>query len=429
MQYANGPGISPNSLFQFIGLSPYSNFLQTGVVALTGQGISLTAGTLTIAFQGQALTATAGILTPGTTVALLTAGQWTNAAGLLGPWINASNMDTLAQDLASTWFNRPDAPSWTPLKVKFDGNQLNAAGPVVWTNFWWPVATSIGGWFYPAENITLSTGTVQAFGLPFTGSPPAFVQTPGPGRGPFTNTQFQPQPYGISFSFGQQLFGSRLTSTTGTVGVQFDTILLTGQLITSAAGTVSPVIGNLLQLIGSSITSNAGSIIQTEIDSAPLAGQLISSATGNVSFTIPPGPGGDLASTIQALIQAGLDPQVFYTCNNTVPAGNVISLTPPIGTLVPPNTAIVVLVSTGPCGTAGTSVVPNMIGLYWKAATDALEAAELSLDKYVFQISSAPQGTVIAQSIPGGTNTVPGTIVQLTLSSGAVKVIPPVPVP
>lgn len=306
-----------------------------------------------------------------------------------------------------------------------------------------------------------STGTLSPFGISTSVSQPATIWNAGPGVGPFANWQFSPRVLGYTNQNSVPLTGIAITSTTGTLGPtntvnlitaggQWINALLTqgpwtntaGTLggwtssvytstqIVSSTGTLAPIQGALVALVGQSLGSAQGDLSQAGSITVPLVGSLMLSNTGTMTYIIPPGPEADLYSTIQALIEAGLIPQLYYSTSQTVPAGFVISLTPPVGTLVEPNTAVVILASTGPGGfPQGGTTVPNLIGLYWYDATTALAQAFLSIDKYLWQVNAAAEGTVIAQSIAAGTSVPVATIVRLTLSAGPVTVIPPIPVP
>lgn len=137
----------------------------------------------------------------------------------------------------------------------------------------------------------------------------------------------------------------------------------------------------------------------------------------------------DMWSAIQTLLEAGLIPLVNYESNPSVVQDYVINTQPAAGTVVPLNTRVVVNVSSFNQVVAGTATVPTVTGLYWKAATDALQAAFLSNDKYIWQANAAAAGVVIGQSLVAGTNVAAGTKVQLTLSAGPTRVPTTVSVP
>jgi hypothetical protein len=321
-----------------------------------------------------------------------------------------------------------------------------------------PITSWIGG---AIAALGSSTGTLSPFGISTSVSQPATVWNAGPGVGPFANWQFSPRVLGFTNQNSVPLTGTAITSTTGTLGPTntvnlitaggqwINALLIQGQWvntagtqggwtssvytstqIVSSTGTLAPIQGALVALVGQSLGSAQGDLSQAGSITVPLVGSLMLSNTGTMTYIIPPGPEADLYSTIQALIEAGLIPQLYYSTSQTVPAGFVISLTPPVGTLVEPNTAVVILASTGPGGfPQGGTTVPNLIGLYWYDATTALAQAFLSIDKYLWQVNAAAEGTVIAQSIAAGTSVPVATIVRLTLSAGPVTVIPPIPVP
>jgi PASTA domain len=347
----------------------------------------------------------------------------------------------------------------TTLLFTTTDSSLTAGSPgVAATGTTGPAVTSWSGG--GITSISAFTGTLAPFGISSPNSPGALWNA-GPGVGPFANWQFSPRPLGFTNQNSVPLTGSSIISSTGAIGPTLSVSLITaggewiGALliqglwtntagtpggwtssvytstqIVSSTGTVSPIIGGLVALVGQSLGSAQGTLSQAGSVTVPLIGSLMLSNTGNLTYIIPPGPEGELFATIQALIEAGLIPQLYYSESQTVAAGFVISLTPPVGTLVEPNTAVVVVASTGPGAVPqGGTTVPNLVGLYWYDATTALAAAFLSIDKYIWQVNSAENGTVIAQSIAAGTAVPVATIIKLTLSSGPVTVIPPIPVP
>ncbi len=97
------------------------------------------------------------------------------------------------------------------------------------------------------------------------------------------------------------------------------------------------------------------------------------------------------------------------------PAGYVIGQNPPGGTLVGLDTAISLVVSTGPPGPA-TILVPNVVGMLEQDARTALAAAGLSAGPITTQASSQVDGTVIDQDPAGGSQVVSGKGIQLFVS-------------
>jgi hypothetical protein len=198
-----GPGVSPSAQMQFF--NPVLQRSQTRpnvIVALTGQAITSTAGSLLIVFQGQAIASGLGTLTPANSEAL-TGLAMTTAAGTLGV---------------------SGIPS------------------------------------------SLTLGSVPG---------------PGPGVGPFSNTQFAPQPLGFSYGVTLPLTGQALALTAGALATT-TADALTGASMVSAAGTVAPLQGITVALGGQSFAAATGVIVVTPV-SVPLTGQAIQSSTGTIA--------------------------------------------------------------------------------------------------------------------------------------------------
>jgi beta-lactam-binding protein with PASTA domain len=104
----------------------------------------------------------------------------------------------------------------------------------------------------------------------------------------------------------------------------------------------------------------------------------------------------------------------------TVPAGLVISQTPPAGTLVLPATAVNLVISRG----VQQSVMPGVVGQTRAQAEAAIVNAGLALGVAVRNHSAtvAPDN-VMTQSPAAGTSLTPGTVVSIVVSIG------PAPVP
>jgi eukaryotic-like serine/threonine-protein kinase len=103
------------------------------------------------------------------------------------------------------------------------------------------------------------------------------------------------------------------------------------------------------------------------------------------------------------LLQAvGLTGTQANAPNNTVPAGDVISLNPPSSTLVPYGSTVTVTVSTGP----PTVQVPNVIGDSVTQATTVLQNAGLNVAGVQGNPNGTAQGTVPAtyQTVPTGSS-------------------------
>ena len=134
-------------------------------------------------------------------------------------------------------------------------------------------------------------------------------------------------------------------------------------------------------------------------------------------------------AAVAALTQAGLIAFVYWSVSATVPAGSVISQSPVGGSVVPVGTEVTITVCTGPGAGVGTVVVPNVVGMLPFDAGGALAVAGVSIDKYSWVVSSAPQSSVVAQSLAAGSAVEPGAICVLSLSAGPSRVPATVVVP
>ena len=119
---------------------------------------------------------------------------------------------------------------------------------------------------------------------------------------------------------------------------------------------------------------------------------------------------------------------VTQQCSNTVAAGLVISQTPLAGTLVPPGTAVDLVISTGPCPVNVPNVVGQALqgGTTLPSATNTIIGAGLTVGTITYKCSPVdatglplyPAGTVISQNPAAGTPVPPGTPVDLIVSTG-----------
>jgi hypothetical protein len=131
------------------------------------------------------------------------------------------------------------------------------------------------------------------------------------------------------------------------------------------------------------------------------------------------------------IVNAGLIvDQITWITSNSVPYGYVISQSPDIGTVVAPWTSVKLVASSGLVNTVATVTVPPVVGLLPYPAQQALAQAGLDVGPAVYGYSATvPIGTVMTQSIAGGTVVNAGTIVSLTVSSGPAPVSSTVVVP
>ncbi|MBN1788166.1 MAG: PASTA domain-containing protein [Sedimentisphaerales bacterium] len=129
--------------------------------------------------------------------------------------------------------------------------------------------------------------------------------------------------------------------------------------------------------------------------------------------TVPDVVGQTQADANTAIISAGLVVGTITTqCNDTIPAGQVISQDPNAGSSASSGSAVDLVVSTG------QPSVPDVIGMNEASATAAINAvADISYGSSTYESSeTVPAGDVISQSALG---TVPcGTVVDLVVSTG-----------
>ncbi len=121
----------------------------------------------------------------------------------------------------------------------------------------------------------------------------------------------------------------------------------------------------------------------------------------------------DLAT--QAVSDAHLRLGEVSNAQSAEPPGDVIGQNPPAGTLVSLNTAISLVVSTGPPGPI-TMTVPNVVGMSQQEARTSLEAAGFSPGPITMQASSQAEGTVIDQDPAGGSQAATGKAIHLFVS-------------
>ena len=106
------------------------------------------------------------------------------------------------------------------------------------------------------------------------------------------------------------------------------------------------------------------------------------------------------------LLQAvGLNGTEASAPNNTIPAGDVIALNPPSGTLAQYGSTVTVSVSTGP----PTTQVPNVIGDSVSLATTTLQNDGLD----VTGVQGNPNGTAVGTDPATGQTVLEGSAVQI----------------
>ena len=173
-------------------------------------------------------------------------------------------------------------------------------------------------------------------------------------------------------------------------------------------------------------TIPAGAILSTQ----PAPGSGIAPG-GTVEATVSLGPerypvpdvrGSDPEAATQAIIDAGLaSGGRIEAFDDTVPIGQVAGTEPEIGTSVPPDTAIDLIVSKGP----EPVELADVTGRKQAAAVKRLEDAGLQVTVTREFSESVPDGRVVSMDPPAGTTVDSGSTVALVVSKGP----PPVEVP
>ncbi|MCQ1946333.1 Stk1 family PASTA domain-containing Ser/Thr kinase [Arthrobacter sp. zg-Y1116] len=109
--------------------------------------------------------------------------------------------------------------------------------------------------------------------------------------------------------------------------------------------------------------------------------------------------------------------------SSTMESGRVLGTDPAIGETVPADSEVDIVVSTG------RVTVPNLEGMPWEQAQEKLLDPALLLTPKRTEVESADAapGTVIAQSVPGGTDVAPGTSVVLSVAKAPAPEPTPAP--
>lgn len=140
--------------------------------------------------------------------------------------------------------------------------------------------------------------------------------------------------------------------------------------------------------------------------------------------TVPGVKGLTIAYASNAIMSVGLavGPQTTMH-SDTVLEGRVMATLPAVGTTVPQNTVVGLVISSGPASVPTTTQVPSVVGKTGSEAETTIAAAQLVVGAVVQTSNDAPSGIVIAQSPPAGAVVNIASRVDLTVSSG-----PPIPV-
>ena len=203
-----------------------------------------------------------------------------------------------------------------------------------------------------------------------------------------------------------------------------------------------------LTALGLFLRGPADAVYSGTIPSGDIAGQSVAAGTSVafatvVLFTSSLGPSfvpyPTIQATIEALSAAGFiaSPVFVYAYSATVPDGYVISLNPIPGSDVPVNTAVQLTVSLGPANPALTTSVPNVLGMQFLFAQEALLAASLEVGTLTWEYSTGQVNAVLSQSVPPGSVVSLFTQVNLLFNAGPPitypgtgdEIVPPLPTP
>ncbi len=242
---------------------------------------------------------------------------------------------------------------------------------------------------------------------------------------------------------GQSVQGGNLESVTGTLGTN-NSIQPTDPIWVQSGAplfqlpliTVPDVVG-LLEAVGVLEIQNAGLVsgnTTTQAHNTIPAGHVISQtpeagsgveAGAVVDFVVSTGPapvtvpdvGGLLQTDAEdTLVGAALLVGTINTVSNSdVPAGVVLSQTPMGGDSVLPNTAVDLVISSGP----PLISIPDVVGLPQSDAENTLISAGLGVGEITTASNATiPAGTVISQGPSAGEQVEEGTGINLVISSG-----------
>jgi beta-lactam-binding protein with PASTA domain len=134
---------------------------------------------------------------------------------------------------------------------------------------------------------------------------------------------------------------------------------------------------------------------------------------GPERYTVPNDVGKPFTAVQSDLVELKLGVRRVDQYSDTFPAGYVISLNPPPGSVEPPTTQVTVTVSRG----KAPITVPKVVALDFNTANQQLTALGLTVAQ-TSKASDQPAGTVLAQSLDPGSGAVQGQSIILTVSIG-----------
>ena len=137
-------------------------------------------------------------------------------------------------------------------------------------------------------------------------------------------------------------------------------------------------------------------------------------ARGSKQAPVPSLVGLRTEDALRQLVAAGFvaAPQKTTNSDSAAP-GIVVDTQPPPGTLGKAQSAVTLVVSTGPA----TKPLPKLVGLRFRAAKDLLEQQGFKLGKVRYGFDNDRSGGVVLDQKPSvGDAAAPGTIVELTIN-------------
>ncbi len=164
------------------------------------------------------------------------------------------------------------------------------------------------------------------------------------------------------------------------------------------------------------------------IDQSPPPGTIVEAGTpvavtvsNGICYRVPDVVGMTLSAAELQITTAGLvTGAVLPTCDDRYPAGIIVGQLPPAGTAVEPGSYVTLQIS------AACLAVPSVTGLSRTAAIESIRSAGFAAGVVWQECSNAiAAGNVISQSPPAGTDAVPGSQVDLVISSGGCPVSVP----
>jgi beta-lactam-binding protein with PASTA domain len=171
-------------------------------------------------------------------------------------------------------------------------------------------------------------------------------------------------------------------------------------------------------------TVPAGSVIsQSPAASTVVAfGSAVDLVVSTGPCVVPDVVGETEADAITEITDANLTVgTITYSCDDTVPAGSVISQNPAASTVVAFGSAVDIVVSTGPC------VVPNVVGETEADAITEITDANLTVGTITYSCDDTmPAGDVISQNPAASTIVAFGSAVDLVVSTGPCAIVPDV---